>query len=167
MDTHQQPVWQAYPVQVLFIDFDGVLHPEFCNESQHFMHRDSFEAILRAFPKMDVVISSTWRLKRQLPELKALFSEDVAERVIGLTPLYAELENIPDRLVGYEREAECLAWLQRHDRASQSWRALDDRSWSLRPFNRNVFLSDGHARLDADVASRSRDRLALTKRKFG
>jgi hypothetical protein len=34
-------------------------------------------------------------------ELKGGFSEDVAERVIGLTPLHAELDNIPDRLVGY------------------------------------------------------------------
>lgn len=117
------------------------------------MHRDAFEAIVRAFPMIDLVVSSAWRLKRHLPELQALFSEDVAVRVIGSTPPYAQLENVPDRLVGYEREAECLAWLQQNGRAAQQWLALDDRSWNFRPFNRSVFLLDGNVGLDAAAAN--------------
>lgn len=51
-------------VQTLFLDFDGVLHPEFCHESKHFMHRDSFEAVIHVLPKVDLVISSIRRLTR-------------------------------------------------------------------------------------------------------
>ncbi len=145
-------IWHASTIQVLFVDFDGVLHPEFCHESKHFMHRDAFEAVVRAFPHIELVISSTWRLQRPLNVLKALFSEDVAARVIGTTPLYAELEDVPDTLEGYQREAECRSWLRQHGRAAQEWLALDDRSWNFRPFNRNVFLVDGHVGLDACAA---------------
>lgn len=134
------------------MDFDGVLHPEFCHESMHFVHRESFVTIVRSFPHIDLVISSTWRLKRQLQDLKALFSEDVAARVVGATPMYAQLEDVPDRLVGYEREAECMAWLQQNGRGYESWLALDDRSWNFRPFNRNLFLLDGRVGLDTQAA---------------
>lgn len=84
--------------------------------------------------------------------LKDLFSEDVAARVIDTTPLYAELEDVPDTLGGYQREAECRAWLRRQGRATQEWLALDDRPLNFRPFNRNVFLVDGHVGLDANAA---------------
>lgn len=76
-------------VQILFLDFDGVMHPEFCNESKHFMHRDTFETVMRSAPQVELVISSTWRQKRSLDVLKTLFSHDVASRIIGTTPLYA------------------------------------------------------------------------------
>lgn len=139
-------------VQVLFLDFDGVMHPEFCHESKHFVHLKNFEAVMRAAPHVELVISSTWRHKRSLEELKALFSDDVATRIIGTTPLYAQLENIPDTLQGYEREAECRFWLRQHGRAAQEWLALDDRSWNFRPFNSNVLLVDGNVGLSADAA---------------
>jgi hypothetical protein len=42
--------------QVLFLDFDGVLHPEFCNETKHFMHLNAFERTLRKLPTMEIVI---------------------------------------------------------------------------------------------------------------
>jgi hypothetical protein len=146
-------------VQVLFLDFDGVMHPEFCHESKLFVHQDNFEAVMRAAPHVDLVISSTWRQKRSLDELKALFTADVAARIVGATPLYVQLEDVPDTLQGYEREAECKAWLQQHGRAAQEWLALDDRSWNFRPFNRNVFLVDGRVGLDAEVANALRSRL--------
>lgn len=139
-------------VQILFLDFDGVMHPEFCHESKHFVHLENFEAVMRAAPHVDLVISSTWRQKRSLDELKALFSTDVAARIIGATPLYAQLEDVPDALVGYEREAECKKWLHQHGRTTQEWLAVDDRSWNFRPFNSHVFLVNGEVGLDADAA---------------
>lgn len=141
-------------VQVLFLDFDGVMHPEFCHESKHFVHLDTFETVMRAAPHIELVISSTWRQKRTLDELRALFTADVAARIVGATPLYAQLEEVPDTLLGYEREAECRAWLRQHGRAAQEWLALDDRSWNFRPFTPHVFLVDGEVGLDADAAAK-------------
>jgi hypothetical protein len=152
MNSTSQATRAASTVQTLFLDFDGVLHPEFCHESKHFMHREAFEAVMRVLSNVDLVISSTWRHHRSLEELKALFSEDIAERVIGATPFYARLEDIPETLKGYEQEAECQAWLRANGRIAQRWLALDDRSWNFRPFNRNVFLVDGHLGLDANAA---------------
>ncbi len=141
-------------VQILFLDFDGVMHPEFCHESKHFVHLDTFEAVMRAAPEVELVISSTWRRKRSLDELKALFSTDVAARIVGATPLYTQLANVPVGLVGYEREAECRSWLRQHGRVTQEWLAVDDRSWNFRPFNPHVFLVDGEVGLDADAAAK-------------
>lgn len=152
MDSIGPSVRHTSAIQILFVDFDGVLHPELCHESKHFMHRDTFEDVVRAFPQISLVISSTWRLKRPLHMLKELFSEDVAARVIGATPLYAELEDVPETLEGYQREAECRFWLRQHECTAQEWLALDDRSWNFRPFNRNVFLVDGDVGLDATAA---------------
>jgi hypothetical protein len=146
-------------VQVLFLDFDGVMHPEFCHESKHFVHLATFEAVMRAAPHVEVVISSTWRQKRSLHELKAVFTADVAARIVGATPLYAQLDGVPDSLQGYEREAECRSWLQQHGRVTQEWLALDDRSWNFRPFNRNVLLVDGSVGLNAEAAQTLLDRL--------
>lgn len=146
-------------VQVLFLDFDGVMHPEFCHESKHFVHLETFEAVMRAAPHVEVVISSTWRQKRSLDELKALFTADVAARIVGTTPLYAQLDGVPDSLQGYEREAECKSWLRQHGRVTQEWLALDDRSWNFRPFNRNVLLVDGSVGLNAEAAQTLLDRL--------
>lgn len=162
MDSIGSPIWHASAIQILFVDFDGVLHPEFCHESKHFMHRDTFEAVVRTFPNIELVISSTWRLQRPLDVLKKLFSEDVAARVIGTTPLYAELDDVPDTLEGYQREAECRSWLRRHGRVAQEWMALDDRSWNFRPFNPNVFLVDGHVGLNAEAARTLVARLAAS-----
>ncbi len=141
-------------VQVLFLDFDGVMHPEFCHESKHFVHLETFEAVMRAAPQVELVISSTWRYKRSLEQLKALFSDDMAVRIVGATPPYAQLNDVPDVLVGYEREAECRNWLEQHGRTTREWLAVDDRSWNFRPFNPHVFLVDGDVGLNASAAAK-------------
>jgi hypothetical protein len=147
---------------ILFLDFDGVLHPEHCHESKHFFCLDAFENALRHAPEVQVVITSTWRLQSSLEHLRRRFSADVAARIAGITPRFFELENVPATLVGYEREAECHAWLWAHEVPHLPWLAVDDRSWLYRPFCRSLFLVDGRTGLTPETG----DQLAARLRKL-
>lgn len=134
---------------ILFLDFDGVLHPEHCHESKHFCCLPSLESAVRQVPECELVITSTWRLQYPLERIRQRFSADVAAKIAGATPRFAELTDVPDTLVGYEREAECRAWLWAHHAAHRPWLAVDDRSWLYRPFCRSLFLVDGREGLTA------------------
>lgn len=103
-------------------------------------------------PDCEVVITSTWRLQFSVDDLKAHFSPDVTYRVIGATPQFCELEDVPSSLLGYEREAECNAWLRINDRSVFPWLAVDDRPWLYRPCNRSLFLVNGKTGLTATMA---------------
>lgn len=46
---------------VLFLDFDGVTHPEVCTAEQLFCCLPLIEEVLRRRPGVDIVISSSWR----------------------------------------------------------------------------------------------------------
>lgn len=146
-------------MRTLFLDLDGVLHPEFCHESKHFSCLPIIEHVLRNVPDCDVVISSTWRLHSSLDSLRTRFSCDIAHRVIGVTGRFCQLEDVPDALLGYEREAECNAWLRANSRLIFPWLAIDDRSWLYRPFNRSVFLVDGQTGLTEEKAQELTTRL--------
>ncbi|MFI8616294.1 HAD domain-containing protein [Acidovorax sp. NPDC077693] len=147
-------------MQTLFLDFDGVLHPEFCHASKHFSCLAHFEAVLRRFPEIDVVIASTWRLHTPIDELRSCFSADVADRVIDVTPNFCQLADVSASMVSFHREAECIAWLRANDRVAKPWLAIDDRSWLYRPFNPAVFLVNGRTGLTADSAVALSIRLA-------
>lgn len=131
----------------LFLDFDGVLHPEFCHESRHFCCLPHFEHAVRHLHGCAIVVTSTWRLQRSLAQLRQYFTPDIANRIVGVTPAFNTLEEIPDTLLGYEREAECEAWLRAQQKSHLPWLAIDDRAWLFRPFNRSLFLVDGQTGL--------------------
>ncbi len=139
-------------MQTLFLDFDGVLHPEFCHESKHFCCLPFFEEAVRQAPEVEIVIASTWRHQHRLEDLARRFSADVSHRVIGVTPYFPALDDVPDTLVSFEREAECNAWLRANGRVASPWLAVDDRSWLYRPFNRSVFLVNGKTGLTAQAS---------------
>lgn len=139
-------------MRTVFLDFDGVLHPEFCHESKHLTCLPVFEQVLREVTECDVVIASTWRLKMSLDSLRDRFSPDLAERVIGVTGQFEQLVGIPDSLISFPREAECFAWLREHDRVVFPWLAVDDRSWLYRPFSRSLYLVDGRTGLTGAAA---------------
>ncbi|WP_228897684.1 HAD domain-containing protein [Acidovorax sp. Leaf73] len=128
---------------ILFLDFDGVLHPEHCHESKHFCCLPILEEVLRQAPEWKVVVTSTWRLDQPFEAILQRFSPDIARVIEGVTPKYCDLSNVPDTLVGYQREAECHAWLRTNDVSHINWLALDDRSWLFRPFSKSLFLIDG------------------------
>ena len=71
---------------ILFLDFDGVLHPEHCHESRHFCCMSILEDALRQVPECKLVITSTWRLERPLDTLRQRFARDIAARIAGITP---------------------------------------------------------------------------------
>lgn len=44
-------------VMILFLDFDGVLHPEFCHQDEQlFCHRNKLETILRDYQQVEIVV---------------------------------------------------------------------------------------------------------------
>lgn len=144
---------------VLFLDFDGVLHPEHCHESKHFCRLPILEVALRQVPETIVVISSTWRLEQSLEDLRQRFSPDIASMIQGVSPRYCSLKNIQNTLVAYEREAECHAWLWTNNLPHCNWLAVDDRSWLYRPFCKSLFLVDGRDGLTEDAANQLVKRL--------
>jgi hypothetical protein len=144
----------------LFLDFDGVLHPEHCHASLHFCRLGIFEQAMRRVADVQIVISSTWRFEKTLAELRACFAADIAARITGCCPLYTRLHDVPEHLAGYEREAECAAWLRQQGLAWSPWLAVDDRSWLFRPFNRNLLLVDGRTGLDQPTCELLIHRLA-------
>jgi hypothetical protein len=144
--------------RILFLDFDGVLHPEFCAPSKYFCQLPLLESHLRSDPEISIVISSTWRLNRSLAALKESFSADIADRIIGVTLQFAQLCNVPETLVAYHREAECDAWLRKKQHRTAPWFALDDRSWLFRPFSKHLVLTDGSVGVTAETVDTLRHR---------
>lgn len=116
------------PAPIVFLDFDGVTHPEMCQPKELFSCLPLIEAVLRRHVQADVVISSTWRQNHRLSELRKFFASDIRKRVVGCTPVM--LEGDPRRTNGAVREAECLAWLAGH-RPGSPWVAIDDVPWNF------------------------------------
>ena len=134
---------------VLFLDVDGVLHPEPAFSKDAFCRLPLVEGILRDFPMVEIVISSSWRLDwkyedESIVQMRRHFSSDIAPRVIGVTPdqRYYDLTIAPDGTADYLRERECLAWLHRNRPPGTPWLALDDREWWFRPGSPNVMIVD-------------------------
>lgn len=111
---------------LFFLDFDGVLHPHFPladlpdEENQHFFYLPVFETAARQCGEYEIVISSTWRNKHTLNEIRQLFSPDVAARIVGATPAVGR-GNGPGA-----RQVEVEAWLEAQGRQNDPWIGIDD-----------------------------------------
>ena len=74
---------------ILFLDFDGVLHPHLRHEPD-FCRLPLLWGILRAAPEAKVVFSTSWREVYRPDEMVEFVTygggEDLAHRIIGQTP---------------------------------------------------------------------------------
>lgn len=112
---------------ILFLDIDGVLHPDPPQPDQRLRSLPRLIEVLRDFPAVEVVISSLWRERLSLDELRELFPIDLRERVIGVTPIAQRIDGwLPAR-----REGEILDWLEASGRGDEPWFALDDAGWQF------------------------------------
>ena len=133
---------------ILFLDFDGVLHPRYENGpvpvEAAFCHLPRFEAVMHDFPEVQIVISSTWREQFSLDKLRTWFSADIAARIVGATPIVPA--DHPGSLE--RRESEILAWLVEQGRSSEPWLALDDSTWQFRYCRDHLVACTSYVGLD-------------------
>lgn len=112
------------PDHILFLDFDGVLHPNLCEPSAWFS-RMSFleEALVNA--DVRVVISSSWRFHHSYAALARRFPVNLRLLLDGTTG---------EAFVGtHARFREITAWLAQYGAGSAGthWRALDDAAFEF------------------------------------
>lgn len=124
--------------KVLFLDFDGVLHPATGDSVPEFSKASALARAMHGYA-CGIVISSTWRLHYPLDELKDFLPAGLAERVIGTTG--------DDPRSHFARHDSILAWLAQEE--AVDWRALDDAAAEFREgghliaCNPEVGLEDG------------------------
>lgn len=118
--------------RILFLDFDGVLHPQLTSISELFGRLPLFEEWLVSRPLVDVVISSSWRLAYDLEELRSFFSEGLRARVVDVTP--------PGSDTSGSREHQIRSWL-RAKAPEATWVAFDDSEWLFAGTERLVLCS--------------------------
>ena len=109
--------------RVLFLDIDGVLHPEMPTELPRFCYLANLADCLRRVDpdaRVPVVISSDWKLYYPLSDLRTQLSPDIARQVVGVTPDHF---GWPDR----NRQSEIADWMAQHA-PDGAWLAIDDRA---------------------------------------
>lgn len=136
----------------LFLDFDGVLHP-FGHPLGFFSHMPIFEAAIRHL-NVYIVISSAWRLHHTMAVLKKLFSNDIAQKIVGITP---DLDN---RKNEYVRELEIQRWLIKNKIPAAKWIALDDSPQLFSPNCPNLIVTDAHLAFNEDIRKQLLSRLS-------
>jgi len=103
-----------YIQMILFLDFDGVLHPETALSTRvDFQHRPLLWKILRAVPEVEVVFATSWRNSHTLDELVSIVAtgggEDLAHRFVGVNPVVDKAAREHGDL-GHRRD-ECCQWI--------------------------------------------------------
>ena len=115
----------------LFMDFDGVTHPEPCFKDTMFCQLPFIEEVLREFQPVEIVISSSWREHYSLCELQDMFSPDIGRRIVGMTPTHKLLSSswLPGSGPEINRQSEIEWWLRHNRPKGQRWLAIDDRPY--------------------------------------
>lgn len=133
---------------IIFLDFDGVLHPHVRRETD-FCQLPQLWKILRACPETKVVFSTSWREIYDHAEMIAFVASaagrDLAHRFLDSTP------NLESEGRYGRRDLEIQAWLDTNNH-SGLWLALDDMPEIFCGQNPNLYVVDGSTGLtDADV----------------
>ena len=151
---------------ILFLDYDGVLHPDPCFDTERlFMHAPRLDALLAQFPEVDIVLSTSWRSSRTLDQLTTPLPVTLRERVVGSTP-HASQFKPPPHLLPYRRHAECVHWLAEARQEQRDWVALDDRPSWFSPACENLVVCDSRAGLDDEASGRLRTLLLRGRRRL-
>ena len=120
----------------LYLDFDGVLHPNFVGKGQLFSHMPKLTKAVEGMP-LCIAISSSWRFYENFDYLKSLFPPVIRSQVVGCTG--------PAHIGKWPRWNE----IKRHATAHgvTDWIALDDAFMEFPPECKELILCDGRTGL--------------------
>jgi len=128
---------------ILFLDFDGVLHPDavYLRQSGHielraegalFMWADRLTTALEPYPDARIVLSTSWARHLGFSRARKALPADLAARVVGATWHSAMGKGWPDYIPwdNQTRFEQIAAYLSRLP-APVPWLAIDDddRGW--------------------------------------
>jgi hypothetical protein len=106
---------------ILFLDFDGVMHPASYIKGQNFCCAPWLEAVV-AKHELRLVVSSSWRFHYPMDAILRSMPPALAHRVVGTTG---------DAHIGpWARFHEIKAWLAQNDPLAD-WRAADDAAFEF------------------------------------
>lgn len=141
---------------ILFLDIDGVLHPDPPQPDQRLRSLPRLVEILRDHPEVEVVISSLWREHLSLDQLRDLFPAELRARIIDVTPIAERIDGwLPAR-----REGEILEWLAASGRADEPWLALDDQAWQFTQHRDRLIACTFYDGITDVIEAQLRQRLA-------
>jgi hypothetical protein len=140
--------------RVLFLDIDGVLHPDGPGDYDDFSCLPSFCAVLRAADPagaVPIVVTSAWRHTQRLDDIKINFPSDLRLQIVGVTPDWSQASTAwmacgaSHDVVPYSRhrrQGEIVAWISRNAPGS-AWLAVDDRAMGFVEQCPHLFLVHG------------------------
>jgi hypothetical protein len=110
---------------ILFLDFDGVLHPEATFEDEkHFSKNELLFDFLQPYferNQIKVVFSTAWRESFKFEELLEFMPAQAHEHIIGVTPIHESNFNKG------ARQREIMDYMRINGHFKKGWVALDDR----------------------------------------
>lgn len=148
-EKNDVPLWPGPRpgASVLFLDFDGVMHPA---ENGSFCNLPNLQRALASCPEVDVVLSTNWRINSDPEKLLSNFPCEIRSRVVDVTPVLGEGP--------YERQSECEAYIA--DKQVRFAIVLDDDASLFSPGWPLLMLVDRYVGLDAVQATALIYRLA-------
>ena len=116
----------------LYLDFDGVLHPNFVGKDLLFCHMQKLTNAIVGKP-LRIVISSSWRFHENIDYLKTLFEPTTRSLIFGCTG--------PAYIGKWARWNE----IKKHANTNgvTDWVALDDARMEFPPECDELILCDG------------------------
>jgi len=108
--------------KILFLDFDGVLHPTSARIPNLFNRASLLNSIITN-SHCSIVLSTSWRFIHSLADLCSLLPKQIASEVIDVTGAA--------HIGEHARYQEILNYLARFNSQPYDWRALDDSFWEF------------------------------------
>jgi hypothetical protein len=136
----------------LFLDIDGVLHRR-APGAEKFTALPQLQQSMRRLPRLEVVISSSWREVFDFEDLVELFDEDLRDRIVGSTPVL-------NQDTEFVRQRECEQWMRTHRPPDHEWLALEDEQALFEPGCPHLLLVSGSKGLQLEDLTRLDERLS-------
>lgn len=123
-------------IKILFLDFDGVLHPLNSKRERLFCKAHYLEKSLEG-ASCKIVITSNWRLTHSIETMRELLPRKIGEFIIGATDIATE--------VNHQRFVEIQNYLKTYiDSSLIDWRAIDDTPQAFPSECENLISCDSH-----------------------
>jgi len=152
---------------IVFLDFDGVLHPDPCQDVKRlFENGPRLARTLGEFPQAVVVLSTAWRQVRTFDQMVKHLPAKLRPFIIGTTPNFNDITTSA-ALVPYRRQAECMHWMQHNRLQDEAWLAIDDRPGGFTPYCESLITCDPQTGFDAEAAARLRSALVRHFQRHG